>query len=433
MWSPRLVRSFLVGAIFAATISVALADQSICTSRQFIVYGPDLAMRGAMCDFAERTKRELLAVLDQRDDWKTAILINARYRQANLPELRQSEVAVGQTGFGLKLQVDLVVDSGVGRPEIRRELLRALLLELMYRGQPNLKAGAAYASPPDWLLDGIPAEEPELSRDRLARLLALPVAAKSILPLEKLLGQRPELLDAAGRTLHCAYSLALVDLICHAPGGSRSLARFITDLPASSNDSMAELRRHFPGVFEDAAVAEENWEKQVARLASQQPYQLLGSAETERLLAKKLRLRISERGVAKWCELEEFRVLLKSSSAQSALNELANELRVLGARANPIYSPIIVEYADITAHLLRGKTGGIAKRLEQLRTARKTLTSQTRQIDDYLNWFEATGLDRPSGEFADYMRAAERAAQPDRTKRDAISVYLDVLETEFEN
>jgi hypothetical protein len=56
-----------------------------------------------------------------------------------------------------------------------------------------------------------------------------------------------------------------------------------------------------------------------------------------------------------------------------------------------------------------------------------------RQIDDYLNWFEATRIVRPSGEFTDYMRAAERAAQPERTKRDAISVYLDVLETEFEN
>jgi hypothetical protein len=55
------------------------------------------------------------------------------------------------------------------------------------------------------------------------------------------------------------------------------------------------------------------------------------------------------------------------------------------------------------------------------------------QIDDYLNWFEATGLVRPSDDFADYMRASERAAKPDRTKRDPISLYLDVLETEFEN
>jgi len=83
--------------------------------------------------------------------------------------------------------------------------------------------------------------------------------------------------------------------------------------------------------------------------------------------------------------------------------------------------------------LLRGKTGGIRRRLERLRSARESVTAQMRQIDDYMNWFEATNLAGPSGEFADYMRAAERAAQPERTKRDPISVYLDVLETQFEN
>jgi hypothetical protein len=422
----------LACAVFGAVISAALADQSISTSRQFIVYGTDLALRGAICDFAEQTKRELLSLLEQRDDWKTAIVINAQYRQANLPELPRLGVALGQTGFGLKLQFDLVVDSGADQSEIRRELLRALLLEMMYRGRANIAAGAAYASPPDWLLDGIPAEETELSRDRIAHLLALPVAAKHVLPLEKFLAQRRELLDSAGRTLYRAYSLALVHLIRRTPGGSRSLVRFIADLPSSSNDSLAELRNHFPGLFTDAG-AEKNWEEEIARLSTQQPYQLLSSAETERLLAEKLRFKISERGIVKWCDLEELVILPRSASAQKFLHGLANDLLVLGTRANPIYSPILTEYADVTGHLLRGKTAGIAKRLERLRAERKTLAAQMGEIDDYLNWFEATGFLQPSGEFAGYMRAAERAAHPERTKRDAISLYLDVLETQFEN
>jgi hypothetical protein len=422
----------LACAVFSAAISAALADQSISTSRQFIVYGTDLALRGAICDFAERTKRELLSLLEQRDDWKTAIVINAQYRQANLPELPRLGVALGQTGFGLKLQFDLVVDPGADQSEIRRELLRALLLEMMYRDRANIAAGAAYTSPPDWLLDGIPAEETELSRDRLAHLLALPVAAKHVLPLEKFLAQRRELLDSAGRTLCRAYSLALVHLISRTPGGSRSLVRYIADLPSSSNDSMAELRSHFPGVFTDAD-AEKNWEEEIARLSTQQPYQLLGSAETERFLAEKLRFKISEHGLEKWYDLEEVAIFPRSATAQKFLHALANDLLVLGTRANPIYSPIITEYADVTARLLRGKTAGIAKRVERLRAERKTLAAQMRQIGDYLNWFEATCLARPSGQFTGYMRAAERAAHPERTKRDAISIYLDVLETQFEN
>jgi hypothetical protein len=258
------------------------------------------------------------------------------------------------------------------------------------------------------------------------------VTAKNVLSLEKFLAQRPELLDAAGRTLYRAYSVALVDLIIHSPDGYRSLSRFIADLPSSSSDSMAELRGHFPGLFADG-VAEKNWQEQVARLSTQPPYLLLGSAETDRLLGEKLRVKICERGVEKSYELEEFALFPRSRPAQNVLKALANDLLMLGTSANPIYSSIVAEYADITARLVRGKTLGIAKRLERLRSDRKTLAAQMRQIDDYLNWFEATRIRRPSGEFTDYMRAAERAAQPEGTKRDPISVYLDVLETEFEN
>ena len=126
-------------------------------------------MRGAICDFGERTKRELLNLIGQRDGWTTPIVVNAQYTQANLPELPRLTVDLSQTGSGLKLQLDLVIDSEVSRPEIRRELLRALLLEMMYRAQPDLPAGTAYPSPPDWLLDGVPAEQSDLPRDRDSR------------------------------------------------------------------------------------------------------------------------------------------------------------------------------------------------------------------------------------------------------------------------
>ena len=428
----HVARFFLAGAFVAATGLAAPVEQSISTSRQFIVYGTELAVRGAICDFAERTKRELLTLLDQRDNWTAAIVINAQYPQANLPELPQLSVGVGQTGFGLKLQLDFVVNSEVSGPELRRELLRAVLLEIMYRGQQQIPAGTAYISPPDWLLEGIPAEHSDLSRDRVGNLLALPVAAKNVLPLEKFLAQRPELLDAAGRSLYRAYSFALVDLLSHAPEGPRRLTRFVTDLPLSSNDPLAELRNHFPGLFESNA-GQETWEKQIARLATGQPYQLMGSAETERLLMEKLRFKISDRGIEKKYELEEFAVFLKTRSAKNVLGSLGHDLSELATRANPVYAPVIAEYAEIVGRLLRGKTGGVAKRLERLRTTRESVTAQMRQIDDYLNWFEATGSVRPSGEFADYMRAADRATQSEHTRRDPISVYLDALEAQFEN
>ncbi|HEV2804895.1 MAG TPA: hypothetical protein VGW57_08210 [Chthoniobacterales bacterium] len=424
-----------VSLLFAGTLAAAVAraasiEQSTSTSRQFIVYGTDLAMRGAICEFAEQTKRELLALLGQRDNWTAAIVIDAQYPRANLPELPKLRVEVGQTGFGLKLQLDFVVNAETRPPELRREVLRALLLEIMYRGRGDIPAGTTYNSPPDWLLDGVPAARSDLSRDQLGNLLALVARSGKILPLEKFVTQRPELLDAAGRTLYRAYSFALVDLLSHAPDGPLRLTRFITDLPSVSNDLMADLRAHFPGLLE---ATRQTWEKQIVRLSARQPYQLLGSAETEKILAEKLRIRFAERTPGKTYELEDYQDFLKSRSAKNVLDALTRELSALATRAHPIYAALIAEYAEISARLALGKTAGITRRLERLRKTRDAVTVQMRAIDDYLNWFEATSLDRPSRRFVDYMEAAERANRREQSRRDPISVYLDVLAAQFED
>jgi hypothetical protein len=418
--------------IIAPALWAAPVEQSISTSRQFIVYGTDLAMRGVICDFAERTKRDLLNLLEQPDDWATTIVINAQYPQANVPELPRLSVNLGQTGFGLKLQLDLVVDSKAGGLELRREIFRALVLEMAYRAQPRIPAGTVYRSPPDWLLEGVPGLQSDLPRDRVTSILAVPAAAKNVLSLEKFLVQRPELLDAPGQLLHRAYSFALVDLLRHAPDGPRRLKQLIVDLPSASNDPVEELRSHFPGLL-DANPAEEIWQEQIVRLSTHQPYELMGSAETERVLEEKLRLNVSDRGATRTYELSDFPVFVKQAPARKALGSLAKELSALAVRANPVYAEMVAEYANLVTRLAHGKTIGVARRLHEVERARQTLSAQMREVDDYLNWFEATNLGRPSGQFGSYLRAAERAAQREPNRRDPISVYLDALESQFEN
>jgi hypothetical protein len=251
------------------------------------------------------------------------------------------------------------------------------------------------------------------------------------LSLEKFLAQRQELLDTPARNIYRAYSFALVDLLSRAPDGPHRFAQFILDLPVSSNDPMAELRSHFPGLFESDG-AEVTWKKQIARLSSDQPYRLMGSAETERRLDEILRLKIIEGDGEKTYGLTQFPIFLKQKSAKRRLESLTYELRVLATRGHPVYAAIIADYADVSALLVRGKTLDVTRRLERLHNLRKAIAAQMRGIDDYLNWFEATSLTGPSGEFTDYLKAAKRAAQPERSKRDPISVYLDALETQFE-
>jgi hypothetical protein len=159
----------------------------------------------------------------------------------------------------------------------------------------------------------------------------------------------------------------------------------------------------------------------------------LGGAETEKILDQILHLKITEAGAEKTCELAEFPKFLKRQSARTVLPALARDLNALAVRANPIYRPLLLEYGRITAALLRGKTKGIANRLAALKESRRAIAARVRAIDDYLNWFEATGLPNSSGSFSDYMKAAESAARPARMKHDPISVYLDAVEEHFEN
>lgn len=413
---------------YALALGAAPPDRSVSSSRQFIVYGADIRLRGAICDLAEQTKRDLLRLLEQRDEWATPIVVHAQYPQANLPETPRSWLNFSQTGVGLKLQLDITIATDLHRPEIQRELLRAILLERIYRRESSLPAGTPYVSPPDWLLDGLLARQS--GRASFAAVLASPVATQRIVLLEEFLRQRPDLLDTSGRFLYQAYSFVLVDLLVHQPDGRRRLAHFIASLPTASSDPIADLRTHFPELAHEQGKI---WSAHVTQLSRDQPDQLLGAAETDRALDELLHLKIMEAGVEKKYALEDFQKWIQNPSAKPALAALTRDLATLATGAHPIYRRTLAEYAEITTLLARGKTKGISARLARTGSSRQSVAARVRGIDDYMNWYEATKSRAISGAFADYMKAAEVAARPEQTRRDPISVYLDVLETQFQN
>ncbi len=210
----RVSLTVLSVLVWARALVAASPERSISTSRQFRVYATDIRLRGAICDLAERTKRDLLELTGQRDEWTTPIIVNAQYPQADLPEKPRAALNFAQTGFGLKFQLDLTIDLAVSQLEIRRELLRAVLLEMMYRRETNLPAGTAYVTPLAWLLDGIPPRQSDFDRGKLIDLLTGAVARGRIRPLKEFL--RPQELsdlDAPSRLLYRAYSFALVEFL----------------------------------------------------------------------------------------------------------------------------------------------------------------------------------------------------------------------------
>src|SRR5207249_10981633 len=155
------------------SLRAAPPARSVSPSRQFIIYASSAALRGAVSELAEQTKANLLALLRQPDRWKTAIVINLQPEQANLPEIPPAELRLSQTGSGMKLQLDLTIAQNLDASLMERELLRAILLEMIYRKESDIAPGVAFVEPPDWLLDGVLALTP--GRDRAPLVEALSV------------------------------------------------------------------------------------------------------------------------------------------------------------------------------------------------------------------------------------------------------------------
>jgi len=423
--------AILVLSIFAwQSLWAALPVHSVSPSRQFIIYGADAALRGTISELAEQTKANLLALLRQRDEWRTAVVINLQPQQANLPEIPPTDLRVSQTGFGVKLQLDLTVGQNLDGSLIERQLLRAILLEMIYRDEGHLVPGTTLVEPPDWLLEGVLALTPGREQEPLTQALSTTDKRKS---LEEFLGQRFGLLDSAGRKLYRASSVALVQLLFDEGGGRARLARYIANLSHASSDPVADLKAGFPRLREDL---EKKFRSTLARLSEHQTYQLLTFVESERRLDELLQIKISDgsrnRDKQKTVNLSELARHKASPDEKAAVNQMSQALLFLVGAAHPVLRPVAREYQQIATLLARGKRRGIAKRLSHLDLTRNELAARMSEIDDYMNWYEATQMESQSGAFNGYLEAANQSQASAPRRRDPLSVYLDALEDQIE-
>jgi hypothetical protein len=403
-------------------------EHSTSPSRQFVIYGADAKVRGAISGLAEQTKANFLGLLRERDDWKTPVVVNLQSQRSNLPELPPADLRFSQTGFGIKLQLDLTISKNIDVSLVERELLRSILLEMIYRKQPHITAGAVLVEPPDWLIDGALALAP--GRDR-GPLIEAVVNTEKPLPLEKFLRQQPALLDSTGRTLYRAYAFALVQMLLEGKNGGAQLAKYIDHLSDSSNDPIVDFKAQFPLLANDR---DRMWQLALNRLKSLQTFRLLTFAESERRLDELLRVKISApKKPVEVVRLDELVQHKLSASEKMALDQLKRDLLFFVPQTNPVLRPIGREYQEIVTLVARGKRRGALKRLSRLDETRRQLASRMTEIDDYMNWFEATQMNSGSGNFIGYLNAVDQSQVPAARRHDPLSVYVDALEDQFEN
>ena len=391
--------------------------RSVSSSGQFVVYGADAVTRGAVCDLAERTKKNLLAVLRRHDDWKIPAVINLQPRAANVPELQTSQLEFGIGEEGVKLQLDLAIGSEINAGAIEHQLARVILLEMMYRKPSRVVTGDVYVDPPLWLVDGMLMCAP--NRDHGTEIDAL-AATEHVPSLGEFLHQHPQTLDAAARDLYRSYSYSLVKLLSQSHDGPRRLARYIDTLSNASSDSLADLHKSFPELRDDV------WRSGIDNLKVLTGEGLVSFAQTESRLDAILDIKFpSADGRESSVPLGGLLQHAISSQQRQALQKFSHRLLILATQANPLLRPIIEEYQQVADQLALGRKRGVARRLTELSTLREELSKRMSEVDDYMNWFEAAKLATPSGLF-------EPTPEITATKRkDPLSVYLDAMELEF--
>jgi hypothetical protein len=414
--------AFLMAAllvIWILTAQSAQLERSVSPSGQFVIYGGDTTTRGALSTLAERIKADLLTIIRRRDDWKTALVINLQLPAANLPEIPTSDLRISQTDGSLKFQLDLNLSKQIDSLQIEHQLTRAILLEMVYRNETQIAAGDSYVEPPVWLIDGLLAAMPHRDNGQLKEALGV---SGRIMSLKKFLQQRPASLDSAGRLLYRAYSFALVQLLIETRDGRGRLGRYIDNLSFATNDPLSDLENAFPELGRNGEI----WKAKLISLATRA--ELLTFSQSEERLSELLNTSLASDGSGKSLSLEDICQQKLNRRDQLALQRFAQELIVFSEHVNPLLRPIVQDYQHLAARLALGKDRSASARLAQLKELRSKLSRRMTDVDDYMNWFEATQLTTPSGAFDNYLNSAGERRNAAHHRTDALSVYLDAVE-----
>lgn len=364
-------------------------------------------------------KANLLALLQRRDEWAIPAVINLQARVANLPEVPNSALRVSQTGAGLKLQLDLTISYDMNSSSVEREIMRVILLEMIYRKESSVASGEASVQPPDWLVEGLLAIEPNRDRPSITKTLA---ASNEIMPLETFLHQRLETLDLISRSLYRCYSFGIVQLLAENPAG---FGRYIDNLAFSSNDPVSDLQTAFPAL---AGGFEKIWKSKIAAIRESAKREILSFSQSDERLGELLQTKFSAAARRGPLSLEDVCRSDLNADQRAALKRFSQEVMLFATVANPALRPVVQEYQKLAGQLALGKNHGVAGKLASLKALRVRLFARMGEVDDYMNWFEATQLKTSSGVFDDF-KADAVAARPKR--RDNFSVYLDAMESQF--
>lgn len=418
----------------AADSSFDPKERTFSASKQFVIYGSTQKERAEVAKRADRARMHLNdRVLGVSDKWEHNIVVRFLTEEEAPKTGSAVRVALFDTGTGdLKIQIDIAPGEKHDSKELDRALLQALLLEQAFRKE-KFVAGNPYRFAPSWLVEAIAellhSPENSLPPEIFEKL----IEAGGPPRLELFLGERATRLDKTSLALYRARAAALLSAILTQRNGRLELIDYIE--LTGRKEATAEL---FLDSFRDSVGTPDRlmriWTLALAKFSAKGRTELLTMGETARRLKALIEIKTPKDSREPEGEslygAEALIHLSRSREGRFSLQNLTNRVNGLLWQAHPLFRPMTQEYYEILQRLGLGKRGGIEKRIEENNELINAMVERTNEIEDYLNWFQASRIPNASGEFDDTFSENEAELTAEQLRQsDPIHAYLDALES----
>ncbi|MEO6846693.1 MAG: hypothetical protein ABI443_04685 [Chthoniobacterales bacterium] len=432
-------RTVVLLAVFVPTFGFSaphIIDRTISSSRQFIVFAANRDHRNAISKKAEDIKRSVLHLLSVEDQWKHPIIIRLIESETYRKPIEPFQLSIHDAVDGmLRVQLDVNASRPVDTSLLERELLRAVLLEMMYRDEAGI-AGKVYHYPPNWLMEALSSEIQNKDAPIDALLFAQLIKKGGAPRLEAFLQQNPARLDATSRAIYQAQALALLRVCMASRLGSQELLGYLKK-NAFSESAKANLLSSFSVTNGSEEQLQRLWTLAIARYSATDRLDPLSLDETDQALSEILNAPFPNRPKKSAAALPQgpatFPVLARRKDSKIFFQTMESDLLRLDLRAHPLYRPIIQQYIAliqklIANKLILSKISDDEKHIAEIEAARKIIRERMTKITDYLNWYEATKMSTRSHEFDVILKNAARYDSGKSQTPNPISSYLDDVE-----
>ncbi len=405
------------------------SDKTLSATEQFVVYGADLVMRGAIVSLAERQRERLDREVGEAGEWEHPIVIQLYGAVHGEAPPRLLKTRVFEAGGGFRLQIDAHLARGKP-PGLERALLKMLLVERGLREREPQAVDRELQIAP-WLLDGLMEAMAWREGERDRELHAALFANDQLFPVERLLEvEAPGEMDSVTRAAYRASAGALVMALLGQEGGRAAMRGLLGEAVTFVGDEQALLLKHFPGMNLGEKSLEKWWALQLAKMSEPQVTRAMDILDTEAELERLLVVRFKDgSGTVHGIPADSFRDLLAipRREREEAIKPVFDALGVFRFRAFPAHRPIIMSYLRILSEAAAGRDRDLDARLASLAAEREDLRALGVRTRDFLDWYRITSAEELSGAFEDYIGLQEslRAGQRRKPVTGPISEYLD--------